>query len=199
MSALNAIYFTLAAIVLLGSPGPGIAALIAVGRSRGLWGGMRFYLGLQLGLAIAAGASGAGLASVLRAVPVVGPAMTVAATGYLIWLAYRIASAPVGFPVAEAGTGASSARGGFALGVTNPKSYIAFASLMASYPIFAFEPQADVATKWGLCVAVMVVVDLAWLAFGVLIGRAQFSPVSERRLNLAMGATILATAVLAVI
>ena len=47
--------FTLAATALLGSPGPGIAALIAVGRSRGAIGGLRYFGSMQLGLALAAG------------------------------------------------------------------------------------------------------------------------------------------------
>lgn len=35
--------FALAAIMLLGSPGPGIAALVSVGKDRGFVGGLRFY------------------------------------------------------------------------------------------------------------------------------------------------------------
>ena len=46
--------FLLSAVALLGSPGPGIAALVAVGRADGLQGGLRFYGGMQIGLAAAA-------------------------------------------------------------------------------------------------------------------------------------------------
>lgn len=39
---LNLTLFSLAAVVLLGSPGPGIAALVAVGKERGFLQGLRF-------------------------------------------------------------------------------------------------------------------------------------------------------------
>ena len=43
----NIVLFSVAALVLLGSPGPGIAALISVGRTKGLVGGLRFYGGCR--------------------------------------------------------------------------------------------------------------------------------------------------------
>ncbi|GJG85963.1 hypothetical protein tb265_11440 [Gemmatimonadetes bacterium T265] len=74
--------FVTTAVVLLGSPGPGIAALVAVGRARGL-GGLRFYLGLQVGLAGAFGVSAAGLAAALATAPAAATALGVAGTAYL--------------------------------------------------------------------------------------------------------------------
>jgi threonine/homoserine/homoserine lactone efflux protein len=196
--AANAALFTVAATALLGSPGPGIAALISVGRAKGLVGGLRFYGGLQLGLAAAAAISAAGLFSAIQAIPLASRVLTIVATVYLLWLAWKIASAPVG----QAGDGkpsgfADTATGGAVLGITNPKAYIAFASLMASYPIFAGRPPADLGAKWLICVAVMVVVDLAWLWLGVVVGKARLTPRAERVMNLAMGGLILVTALLA--
>src|SRR5579863_2706118 len=88
--------FALAATMLLGSPGPGIAALIAVGKDRGFAGGLRFYWGLQAGLALAAAVSAGGLFSLIQAAPAVVTALTALAAGYLCWLAYKIATAPIG-------------------------------------------------------------------------------------------------------
>ena len=88
--------FLTAAIGLLGSPGPAIAALIAVGRVRGFVGGLPYFLGLQFGLAMAAGITAAGLFSLLEAAPSALYAMTIAATVYLIYLAWKIASSPIG-------------------------------------------------------------------------------------------------------
>jgi threonine/homoserine/homoserine lactone efflux protein len=53
--------FVVAAVVLLGSPGPAVAALVAIGRGEGFSRGLRFYAGLQIGLALAAAASATGL------------------------------------------------------------------------------------------------------------------------------------------
>ena len=97
--------FLTAAIGLFGSPGPAIAALIAVGRARGFVGGLPYFFGLQLGLATAAGITAAGLFSLLAAFPSALRVMTIAATAYLIYLAYKIASSPVG-ETAQASNGA---------------------------------------------------------------------------------------------
>jgi threonine/homoserine/homoserine lactone efflux protein len=189
--------FLTAAVGLLGSPGPGIAALIAVGRARGLVGGLPYFLGLQVGLATAAGITAAGLFSLLAAFPSALRVMTMAATVYLIYLAYKIASSPVG-ETAQAGNGAhASPAAGFLLGVTNPKAYLAFASLLASYTLIKGSAQQDTFTKWFLLVAVMIVVDIVWLYVGVFLRGLILSPNSERVLNVTLGLTVLIAAGLA--
>jgi threonine/homoserine/homoserine lactone efflux protein len=189
--------FLTAAVGLLGSPGPGIAALVAVGRARGLVGGLPYFLGLQLGLATAAGITAAGLLSLLAAFPSALRVMTIAATVYLIYLAYKIASSPVG-ETAQAGNGAhASPAAGFLLGVTNPKAYLAFASLLASYTLIKASAQQDSFTKWFLLVAVMIVVDIVWLYVGVFLRGLILSPNSERVLNVTLGLTVLIAAGLA--
>jgi threonine/homoserine/homoserine lactone efflux protein len=158
----NLALFAVAATVLLGSPGPGIAALVSIGRRKGLVGGLGFYGGLQVGLAIAAAVSAAGLFSAVQALPFARRGLIVIATAYLLFLAWKIATAPVGDAGAtETSDLAETAWGGALLGVTNPKAYIAFASLMAAYPIVRQHPPLDLGIKWAICVVVMVVVDLA--------------------------------------
>jgi len=194
----NVCLFTLAAIMLLGSPGPAIAALIAIGKDRGFAGSLRYFWGLQIGLGLGAAVSAAGLASVLLAMPLAVTAMTVVATIYLLWLAYTIAAAPLtGGPDQRKSAVSSSARAGFLLGATNPKAYLAFVSLMASYAIAPKHPPVDASIKWLLCVIVMIVVDLIWLWLGAVLGMARLSPAAERTMNVTMGATILLTAGLA--
>lgn len=197
----NLALFTVAATVLLGSPGPGIAALISIGRRKGLVGGLGFYGGLQLGLAVAAALAAIGLFSAVQAAPVVQRGLVIVATVYLLLLAWKIATAPVhgvsGGETAGSSDLSGTVLGGALLGVTNPKAYIAFASLMAAYPIADQRPTVDLGIKWLICVVVMVVVDLAWLALGVAVGKARLSPTAERATNWTMGGLILATALLA--
>ena len=189
--------FLTAAVGLLGSPGPAIAALIAVGRARGLVGGLPYFLGLQVGLAMAAGMTAAGLFSLLAALPSALRVLTMAATVYLIYLAYKIASSPVG-DAAPASNGAhASPAAGFLLGVTNPKAYLAFASLLASYTLIKGSAQQDSFTKWFLLVMVMIAVDIVWLYVGVFLRGLILSPNSERVLNVTLGLTVLIAAGLA--
>lgn len=193
--------FTLAATSLLGSPGPGIAALLAVGRERGFAAGLRFFGGLQIGLALACGISAAGLASVVLAVPAAKTALTWVAVAYLVWLAYQIAASPVGqtSDKPKGKLSAFTATGGFLLGASNPKAYLAFVSLMGSYVLVASATTADAILKWALCVAVIFVVDVVWLWIGHRIGRISLSPGRERAMNLTMGGLILGAAVLSLI
>ena len=189
--------FLTAAVGLLGSPGPAIAALVAVGRARGLVGGLPYFLGLQLGLATAAGITAAGLFSLLAAFPSALRVMTIAAMVYLIYLAYRIASSPVGETAQASSDAHSSPAAGFLLGVTNPKAYLAFASLLASYTLINGSARQDSFTKWLLLVAVMIVVDIVWLYVGVFLRGLILSPNSERVLNVTLGLTVLIVAGLA--
>ena len=190
--------FTLAAIGLLGSPGPAIAALLAVGKAHGLATGLRFYAGLQVGLAVVAAISALGLVSLIVAVPAVRVAMLVIATAYLLYLAWKIATAPVG----DNEAGPEAPAGGFAtagavLGITNPKAYVAFASLMATRTLVAGSVVGDGVLKWLLVVLVMLTVDMLWLVAGVALGRASLPAKLERTLNIALALMIVAAAALA--
>ena len=200
-----AVLFVLAATALLGSPGQGIAALIVAGRTLGLLGGLRLYAGMQLGLALAAGLSAMGLASLVGAVPGLRLALTIVSVAYLVWLAWSVATAPVdgeeigGGAIGEGGSARLTFTGGFVLGVANPKAYLAFVSLFGAFAVAGAGTRADAIVKWLLCVLVMVVVDLAWLALGVLLGRVRLGARGERTMNLAMGAAILAAAGLSLV
>ena len=195
MTVVSVVLFVLAATALLGSPGPGIAALLVAGRSLGLAQGLRLYVGLQAGLALAAGLSAAGLASLLAARPALGSLLTAAAVIYLVWLAWRVSSAPVGEGTIGGESGARlTFAGGFLLGAANPKAYLAFVSLYGAFTVTSAGARTDAFAKWGLSVLVMVVVDLAWLALGVLLGRVRLGARGERAMNLAMGAAILLAA-----
>lgn len=192
--------FALAAIGLLGSPGPAIAALVAVGKVHGGRKGLRFYGGLQIGLAAAAAVSAAGLVSLVTAVPVLRIGMSVVAGAYLLYIAWKIATAPVGAPTETV----EPPKGGFVLagatlGMTNPKAYVAFAALMAPVTLVSGDAFLDSALKWSVVVAVMIIVDLLWLAGGVWLGRATLPPMAERILNFVLAASIVAAALLALL
>ena len=145
--------FSLAAIILLGSPGPGIAALIAVGKDRGFLGGLPFYWGLQAGLALAAALSAGGLFSLIQAAPAAMTALTAIAAAYLCWLAYKIATAPVGAAANEkARRAASTAWSGFLLGIANPKAYVAFGAIVG---MAALKPSAERALNLLMGAAVL--------------------------------------------
>ncbi len=198
MNSLTLALYLMSATALLGSPGPAIAALVVVGRAEGLASGLRYYAGLQLGLAVASAICAIGLSSLLTAIPSAIWILNILSTGYLLYLAYKIATAPVGLASGRKQMD-SSVRAGVLLALTNPKAYVAFATLFASRPIVNTSHGADEAVKWILCVLVMLVVDIVWLLVGVSLHRAALRPAIERILNVGLGATILGAAAMAFI
>lgn len=190
--------FIIAAIALLGSPGPAIAALLAVGRSYGWGKGLGFYWGLQFGLAAAAGITVLGLFAMIQAFPFALVAMSVIATAYLLYLAFKIATSPVGNAEALTDQSPKPAAGAL-IGLTNPKAYMAFASLFASFQVFSQESDWENSVKWAGVVAVMIVVDAIWLWIGVKIGQLNLSPKTEQIINYSLAGAIVVAAILALL
>jgi threonine/homoserine/homoserine lactone efflux protein len=191
----DALPFTLAAVALLGSPGPAIVALLAIGRTQGFRGSLPFFAALQAGLFLAAGLSVAGFVTVLTAVPAVQQGLMLVALAYLVWLAWKIGSAPVG--EVQTTSTARSLGQGFLLGITNPKAYLAFASLVASFTILPRGSFGDGLAKWAILIAVIFCVDILWLAIGAALGGLKLPNRAERAMNLIMATAILGAAVLA--
>jgi threonine/homoserine/homoserine lactone efflux protein len=181
--------FLVSAFALLGTPGPGIAALLAIGKLHGIEGSLRFFTGLQAGLAIVAGACASGLLSVLSSLPLLTGVLTLAAILYLGWLAWSIAMSPVGSATPSAAV-PTTFTAGLLLGISNPKAYLAFVTLFASQTLVSSSHTADAASKWGLTIATILIVDIAWLYAGVRLGRVSLGPRAERRVNMALGLAI---------
>lgn len=188
--------FLVAAIALLGSPGPAIAALLAVGRTYGWRKGLRFFWGLQIGLAGAAGVTIAGLFAVLETFPWAITAMTVVAILYLLYLAYRIATSPIG-DVQPASNQSPKLIAGTLLGLTNPKAYAAFASLFASFQVIELNTVWDSSIKLVSVICVMIIVDIIWLGIGVRIGRLTLSENQEKLTNYLLAVAIVLASALA--
>jgi len=167
--------------------------LLTIGKLHGFAGSLRFFTGLQVGLAVVAGVCVSGLLSVLSVLPGVTGVLTVAAIIYLGWLAWCIAMSPVGTEVRRPRVAPTFAAG-FLLGVSNPKAYLAFVTLFASQTLVSSGRLADAAAKWGLTLMVILIVDVAWLYAGARLGRVTLAPRAERLVNVALGITILVVA-----
>jgi threonine/homoserine/homoserine lactone efflux protein len=65
---------------------------------------------------------------------------------------------------------------------------------MASTTLVDAGASADAALKWLLIVAVILVVDIAWVLLGAALHRAVLPPRIERAMNIAFAAAILVAA-----
>ena len=87
-----------------------------------------------------------GVTGLVASIPGARPVIAAAGMGYILYLAWRIASAP---PI-----GALSADrrpppllGGYAMAIANPKAWAAFAALFSGYPLIPDDPVAGGAAK----------------------------------------------------
>ena len=173
----------LAALPLMGSPGPATLSLAAVGSAFGAPAGLKYLGGIVAGtftvlLLIATGVTG-----LILALPAMVWIITVLAAAYILYLAYRIATAPV--LSANAGnTQAPSLASGFFLAVANPKAFAAIGAVYASHTILKDNLALDTAAKIMTLFTVIVIVNASWLMFGSVFARFLRNPRAGRIANI---------------
>jgi threonine/homoserine/homoserine lactone efflux protein len=155
----------MAAFPLMGSPGPATLSLAAIGAAFGARRGLGYLAGIILGtsgmlLLVASGVTG-----LILAVPALVWGVTVLAAAYILYLAYRIATAPV---IAEqAGdVKAPALSSGFVLAIANPKAFAAIGAVYSGHGVVPGDLAVDALIKVLALVLVIMVVNTAWLVFG---------------------------------
>lgn len=180
----------LTSLAITGSPGPATISLVAAGSAYGARRTFRYFLGIVLGTLLVLLAVAAGITALLLAVPALRVALTVGSVVYLLWLAYRIATAPPVSPQAD--VHAPSLRGGMLLGVANPKAWIALGAVFAG---------AHVATsaKLGVLAGMIVTSSTAWLAAGRSLAPLLRRPRTARVTNVTLAVALVGASALAVV
>jgi threonine/homoserine/homoserine lactone efflux protein len=114
------------------SPGPGVAALVARVLGQGLKGVAPFIAGYFVGDMIWLMLAATGLAVIAKAFAGVFVAIKFAGAAYLLYLAWRMATAPtvVGAPPSAASRGWRAFLGSLSLTLGNPKVIVFFLSIM---------------------------------------------------------------------
>ncbi|MFE0757040.1 LysE family translocator [Inquilinus sp. NPDC058860] len=180
----------LASAMVMGSPGPSTISLTAVGASFGIRRSLPYAAGLIAGTVVVLLAVAAGVVALVTSIPHGALALGLLSAAYILYLAYKIATAP---PL-DARSGAVAAPGflgGFLLAVANPKAYVAIAAVFAGTTV-ARDPGLDAAVKTALLGGMIVLIHLCWLLAGVSLSRWLRDPVSARIINLAMAAALVA-------
>ena len=113
--------FVLAGLALTGSPGPATLSLAATGAAFGARRGLVFLAGIVAGVVVVMALTATGVTGLVLTLPGAAPVVATLAAGYVVYLAWRIATAP---PLAAtaAGARAPSLAGGFFLALANPKA-----------------------------------------------------------------------------
>lgn len=186
----------LASAIVMGSPGPATISVTAIGAAFGLRDSLRYASGIVVGTVLVLLVVATGIMAVLTALPKLAALLAVASAAYILYLAFKIATAP---PLAaRVGRAAlPTFLGGFLLAVANPKAYVAIAAVFAG----ASSGTGDLAISAKLAVLALMIVaiHLLWLLAGAAFARLLRKPLASRIINLVFAVTLIATAALAVL
>lgn len=184
----------LTAAIVMGSPGPATISVTAVGAAFGLKSSLGYTSGVVLGTVAVLLAVAAGIFGMLTSAPALAPVLAIAATAYILYLAFKIATAP---PLAKRASTASKPYflGGVLLAVANPKAYVAIGAVLAGASSQADAPGLSV--RLTVLSAMIVAIHVAWLFAGAIFARFLRHPPTARIINLVFAATLVLTTAMA--
>jgi len=188
--------FALAAFFLFVTPGPGVLSAAGVGAAFGFRPGIRYVAGLFVGTNLVALAVVSGLAAALLANPAIRTILLILSSGYLLYLAFRIAfsGSKIAFITQQDPPGFMN---GILLQAINPKAY---AVNTAFFSGFAFWPDSllvETLLKFVILNAIWIPIHIAWLAAGVTVRRLDLPPRIQARINIVMALLLVAVVALA--
>lgn len=194
MSGDAAAAFFVFALVAAVTPGPSNVLLTAAGANLGIVRGLFCLLGVSAGMAVMMLLMASGVAGVLLSEAAVLPAIKLVGAAFLLWLAWKIASAGSGSPAAAP----KPQRFGFldaaALQWVNPKAWVVSAGAAATY----LDPAPRSLALQALCFAAVFVSaalpsGFLWLAFGASLQKLLGDERRRRVFNIAMGLALAAS------
>ena len=186
--------FVLFSVVAAGTPGPSNALLTATGAAVGVWRGLPALLGVAAGMGLMMFLVAFGLGSVILENPAVMTAIRWCGAAVLLWLSWKIASAP-------GGGGPTGGRpvgfvGAAAFQVVNPKSWLVCASAAATFLEQGTGSALGQSAAFGLTFVLASLPScFPWLAFGAVLQRFLRSERARRAFNAAMGALLAASVI----
>lgn len=182
----------LAAFALMGSPGPVTMSLAGLGTAFGFRPGLRFLLGGVVGTTVVLLVIAVGITSVVVAQPVLLVALTILAGAYILYLAWKIATAPVG-QIATQAPRAPAFVSGFSLAIANPKAFAAIGAVYSSHTVIANNLMLDTICKLAALTGVIVVSQAAWLACGATLFKFPTNPRVGRAMNIVLATMLVAS------
>jgi threonine/homoserine/homoserine lactone efflux protein len=182
----------LTSLAVMGSPGPVTISLVAAGSAYGTRRTLRYVGGIVLGTVAVLLAVASGLTAALLAVRGLHPVLVAVSAAYILWLAWRIATAP---PHTDASVRAPSFRGGLVLAIANPKAWVAIGAVFSSVRV-VHGVAADAAAKVGVLALMIVAINVVWLAGGSSLAPLLRDPRRSRLVNAGLAAALVASTAL---
>ena len=176
-----------------GSPGPTIAALLARVLGRGAGGSAAFCGGLMLGDVVWLSSAVFGLAVLAESFQPVFQAIKYAGAGYLLYLGWRLCTAPAAAPVeiaAARGEGVRLFLGGLAVALGNPKTMLFYLALLPTLVRLETVSTTDYLLLVATVCAVYAGVLAGYVTLAARARRAFGSPRAMRIVNRTTGAVM---------
>ncbi|GLS20054.1 threonine transporter RhtB [Labrys miyagiensis] len=182
----------LASLVVMGSPGPSTISVTAIASAFGLRRSLPYLMGIILGTCLVLLCVAAGLASILLSQPRLSPWLIGLSSIYILYLAYKIATAP---PLAKADSGAVAPAftGGLLLALANPKAYVAIAAVFAGARLGLASEGAESLIKTAVLTIMIVLIHAGWSVAGASFARLLQQPATSRLVNLSFAAILAAS------
>tara|TARA_A100000164_G_C21819789_1_gene729765 strand:+ start:82 stop:672 length:591 start_codon:yes stop_codon:yes gene_type:complete len=189
--------FSLAFFFLIITPGPGVLSVAGIGSAYGYKIGIRYILGLCLGTNLVALVVVSGLAATLLATTYLRPTLMVFSTLYLLFLAYKIASAgaEISFSKNDIKPGIIA---GILLQLINPKAYVVNTAMFTGFLIYPNQFALEVILKFLIMNVIWFPIHILWLYLGVSLRKLKLSERTQRKINVFMAISLVFVVVLAI-
>lgn len=188
--------FFVFALVAAVTPGPSNVLLTATGLQVGLLRGLPALFGVSAGMGSMMFLAAYGLGALVLQHPQVMQAVRWGGAAFLLWLAWKIATAPVGHGDTDAPRPAGF-FGAALLQWVNPKAWLVSAGAVATYlPGEANSALLRAVVFTLVFVSAALPSGFIWLAFGAAAQRLLHDLRRQRGFNIAMGLTLAASVVM---
>lgn len=188
--------FITAVIFLVITPGPGVLSVAGVGAAYGFQAGMPYLFGVVIGSLVVMVAVASGLAALVLSIPYVREVLLALSLGYLLYLAYRIATSGNGVAIIETAKPLHF-RNGTMLSLINPKAYAVMTTIIGGFNFYPGSAVFEVAMKFMIFSALSFPIHFLWLAVGASLKHLPLSHRGQRAINIAMAFSMLAVVGLA--
>lgn len=189
--------FLAACFFLIITPGPGVLTVAGNAAAYGFRAGIPYLLGIVLGSLVVMGMVASGFAALVFSLPYVREVLLTASLGYLLYLAWRIASSGSGIAIIETDKPLGFFNG-FTLSLINPKGYAVFTTIVGGFNFYPESTGIEIALKFVLFSSMSFPIHFLWNFIGASIKRLPFGAKGQRRINIAMAVAMLLVVGLAV-
>ena len=173
------------AVITCVTPGPNNAMIMTSGLNYGIRRSLPHYAGICLGFPVMVIAVGLGLAGLFQNYPMLHVILKVTGAGYLCYLAYRIATAPVGGNNRKTGKPFTFVQAA-AFQWVNPKAWVLAIGALAAYTVIGEGYLLQVLTIGLIFLVFGAPCIMLWLWFGAQLQRFLHNPQYVKLFNITM-------------